>query len=47
MKHGKEGRFFSPDHIRDQGTCGATPEQRLDPLTTAVGLPMSRALLCI
>lgn len=39
--------FFSPDSMRDWGMCRATPEQRLDLLITAVGLPMYRALLCV
>lgn len=49
MKQGKKGRkrvFFSPESMRDWGMCRATPEQRLDLLITAVGLPMYRALLC-
>lgn len=50
MKRGKKGRkrvFFSPESMRDCGMYRATPEQRLDLLITAVGLPMYRALLCI
>ena len=50
MKRGKKGRkrvFFSLDHMWVRGTRKVTPEQRLDPLITAVGLPMSHAPLCI